>query len=70
MRRAYEENQKMTEAEARSLLERCLKVMYYRDARSLNRYQIASATATGVVIGEPESAETNWDIATMVKGYE
>jgi 20S proteasome subunit beta 7 len=70
MRRAYEENQAMTEAEARALLERCLKVMYYRDARSLNRFQIATSTAAGVVISEPEAQETNWDIATMVKGYE
>jgi 20S proteasome subunit beta 7 len=70
MRREYEANPNMTEDEARSLMKRCLAVMYYRDARSLNRFQIAVSTAAGVVVGEPETQETNWEIATMVKGYE
>ena len=37
MRSAYEAKPDMDEAEARAVLERCLKVMFYRDARSLNR---------------------------------
>jgi hypothetical protein len=34
----------MTVAEAKPLLERCLKVMYYRDARSLNRVRLLMAS--------------------------
>mmetsp|Transcript_31794 Transcript_31794/g.95551 ORF Transcript_31794/g.95551 Transcript_31794/m.95551 type:complete len:264 (+) Transcript_31794:756-1547(+) len=70
MRDAVERNPEITCAEAKIVLERCLKVMYYRDARSLNRYQIATATAEGVSVSEPQTAETNWDIAEFVKGYE
>lgn len=42
MRAELEANPAMTTAEAKSILERCLKVMYYRDARSLNRVRSRS----------------------------
>jgi 20S proteasome subunit beta 7 len=42
MRKAVETNPNMSEAEARAILVRCLKVMYYRDARSLNRYVLCT----------------------------
>jgi len=70
MRAAFEKNPEMTVAEATKLLERCLVVLYYRDARSLNRYQIATSTKDGVSISEPKEAETNWDVADYVQGYE
>ena len=34
------------------------------------QYHIAVSTKEGVTIGEAESAETSWDIADLVKGYE
>ena len=37
MRDAYEKNSNMSEAEARALLDRCMKVLFYRDARSFNK---------------------------------
>ncbi|XP_057244978.1 proteasome subunit beta type-4-like, partial [Malurus melanocephalus] len=37
LRAALERDQLPTREEARDLLERCLKVLYYRDARSFNR---------------------------------
>lgn len=70
LRQAQEANPNMSQAEARELLVRCLKVMYYRDARSWNKYQIAVATAQGVTISDPLQAETDWSIAPMVRGYE
>lgn len=70
MRAAYEENPDMTEEQARNLIERCLKVMFYRDARTINRYQIAVANESGVTIGDPISLETNWASATRVRGFE
>eukprot|EP00041_Stephanoeca_diplocostata_P012935 m.218416 g.218416 ORF g.218416 m.218416 type:complete len:260 (-) comp19154_c0_seq1:883-1662(-) len=70
MRSAIEANPAMTIAEATPLLERCLKVMFYRDARSLNKYQIATVTKDGNTISEPQTSETNWDIADFVRGYE
>lgn len=40
MRSAYEENPNMTQEEAVQLIEKCLKVLFYRDARSLNRVRM------------------------------
>eukprot|EP00047_Mylnosiga_fluctuans_P002437 m.224534 g.224534 ORF g.224534 m.224534 type:complete len:258 (-) comp11104_c0_seq1:50-823(-) len=70
MRAAYEANPAMSEDEAVALLQKCLQVLFYRDARSVNRYEIAIVTATGVRILPPIEGPTNWDIAYMVRGYE
>ncbi len=37
----------ITEEEARKILETSLRVLFYRDARSLNKFQIATITAFG-----------------------
>ena len=37
MREVVEKKAEITKDEARALVERCLKVLYYRDARSYNR---------------------------------
>lgn len=37
----------MSEAEARTLLEDCMRVLWYRDTRALNKIQIAKITAAG-----------------------
>lgn len=37
MREAVENKPELSKQEARDLIERCLKVLYYRDARSYNR---------------------------------
>ena len=37
MREVLENKAEITKQEARDLVERCLKVLYYRDARSYNR---------------------------------
>ncbi|XP_035537047.1 proteasome subunit beta type-4 [Morone saxatilis] len=70
MREALENKVEITKQEARDLVERCLKVLYYRDARSYNRHEIAIVTEEGVEIIGPLSSETNWDIAHMVSGFE
>uniref|UniRef100_A0A8C4ISF7 Proteasome subunit beta n=1 Tax=Dicentrarchus labrax TaxID=13489 RepID=A0A8C4ISF7_DICLA len=67
MREALENKVEITKQEARDLVERCLKVLYYRDARSYNRHEIAIVTEEGVEIIGPLSSETNWDIAHMVR---
>jgi len=46
--------------EARSLLEGCMRVLYYRDARSYNRLQFATVTANGVTISKPYELTTDW----------
>jgi len=59
----------LTEEEARSIMKTALKVLFYRDARSLNKFQIATATEQGVVISESESLETEWSFAEGIRGY-
>jgi 20S proteasome subunit beta 7 len=55
----------MDEGEARSLLEDCLRVMFYRDCRALNRIQIAKATAEGTLVSEPYELATDWETANF-----
>lgn len=50
----------MSEEEATTLLKDCLRVCYYRDKNSINKFQIAKVSAEGVSISEPFALETNW----------
>eukprot|EP00116_Pleurobrachia_bachei_P009103 sb/3469365/ len=70
MRRALEENPNMTCAQARVLMARCLKVLFYRDCRALNRFQIGTVTSDGCEISEPMSTDTDWSIGANPSGYE
>ncbi|XP_032060520.1 proteasome subunit beta type-4 [Aythya fuligula] len=70
MREVLEKKPILTKEEARSLIERCMKILYYRDARSFNRYEIAIATEKGVEVEGPLTLEANWDIANLVSGFE
>lgn len=70
LRDAYEKNPAMSRDEARDLLERCLKVLFYRDCRALNKYELAIITADGAEVLGPFTQDTNWEIAHYVKGYD
>ncbi|OMJ26455.1 putative proteasome subunit beta type-7 [Smittium culicis] len=59
----------LTEEEASKILDDCMRVLYYRDARSFNKLQKAKVTAAGVEISEPYSLSTNWDFAESIIGY-
>ena len=37
LREAYEKNSSMSRDEAREVIEKCLKVLFYRDCRALNK---------------------------------
>jgi len=50
----------MTKEQAQTLLEDCMRVLYYRDARSYNRMQIAIVDSNGTYISDPYTLETNW----------
>merc|ERR1711924_478697 len=49
------------EAEAVKLMEDALRVCYYRDKNSINKFQIGKVTAEGVSISEPYSLSTDWN---------
>ena len=67
----------MTKEEAKQLLDKCLTVLFYRDARALNRvsllsklqtnmqYQVATITAEGPFISEPYELATNWNLGVI-----
>ena len=63
MRKRWHAN--MTEGEARALLEDCLRVLFYRDCRALNRIQIAKADASGVLVSPAITLDTVWDLASF-----
>ena len=48
MRDAYEKNPAMSRDEAKDLLERCLKVLFYRDCRALNKVCRVAGRREGV----------------------
>jgi 20S proteasome subunit beta 7 len=60
----------MDEGEARQLLEDCLRILFYRDCRALNKIRIAKATEEGVSISDPYMLEGNWASASFatIKG--
>lgn len=57
----------MTEAEARKLLEDCLRVCYYRDCRSSSRVLVAKACEEGTEIFPPYELGTDWNVANFDK---
>jgi len=70
LRKAVEGNEEtLTEAEAREIMTNALRVLFYRDARSLNKYQIATVTANGVTISPSIELETSWGFAEGIRGY-
>ncbi|KAK3255293.1 Proteasome subunit beta type-4 [Cymbomonas tetramitiformis] len=56
----------MSEDEARALLEDGLRVCYYRDKNSINKFQIAKVTAEGSTISEPYALITEWGYEAFV----
>jgi 20S proteasome subunit beta 7 len=43
-----------------------MKVLFYRDCRTINRIQIAKVTAEGSIVSEPYSLETKWDYQSFI----
>lgn len=64
-------SQKLTKEEAVNLVKDCMKVLFYRDARSLDVYSIAVVDASsGVDLKENEKLENqSWAFAEGIRGY-
>ncbi|PGG96637.1 hypothetical protein AJ79_09510 [Helicocarpus griseus UAMH5409] len=73
LRRLFPEEQpleQVKEEHAVDALKQCLKVLFYRDARSTDRYSIAVVKEDGVVIKEDERLEKqSWAFAEGIRGY-
>lgn len=61
---------KLTKEEAVNAIKECMKVLYYRDARSMDTYSIAVVTKDGVDLKQSEKLEQqSWAFADRIKGY-
>jgi len=60
----------LTKEEAVKLLEKCLTVLFYRDARAFSRVQISTIGEDGVNIGEPFTLQTDWSVGNVAFGYD
>ena len=58
-----------TEAEARSLVTKCMEVLYYRDCTAFPKYKLVVIKEGGVVQEGPIEFKGNWEVAHHVKGY-
>lgn len=62
------QSDQMSEADAEALLRDALRVCYYRDKQSINKFQVARATKDGgVSIGEPFALDTTWDYKAFAR---
>ncbi|KAL2262302.1 hypothetical protein VTK26DRAFT_1806 [Humicola hyalothermophila] len=65
-----EDAARLSRDEAVAVVKECMKVLFYRDARSLDRYSIAVVTKDGVELSEDEQLETqSWAFAERIRGY-
>jgi 20S proteasome subunit beta 7 len=61
LRKALEvKNGKLTRDEALAVIQDCLRVLFYRECRAVNKFQIADAANDRVIISEPFSVDTMW----------
>ncbi|KAL2153859.1 hypothetical protein VTH82DRAFT_2535 [Thermothelomyces myriococcoides] len=61
---------RLSRDEAVNVVKECMKVLFYRDARSLDRYSIAVVTKDGVELSEDEQLEKqSWAFAERIRGY-
>lgn len=66
LRKAYRED--ITVEEAKNVVIEIMKVLFYRDARTIDRIQVATVTNNGVDISEPFKLETKWDYKAFITG--
>jgi len=57
----------MTKEQAYNAVEACMKVLFYRDCKTINKIQFATVTAEGVNIEPPRELETFWEFEQFVK---
>ena len=60
----------LSKEKAVEAVKECMKVLFYRDARSMNEYSIAVVDKGGVELKEDEKLENqSWAFADRIKGY-
>lgn len=60
----------VTREQAVNAVKECMKVLFYRDARSMDKYSIAVITKDGIDLKEDEKLENqSWAFADQIRGY-
>lgn len=52
----------LSKEEAIELMEKCLRILCYKDCRASNIVQLAFCESNGIVIGDPYPLSTNWEL--------
>ncbi|MFQ6635578.1 hypothetical protein Gotur_010839 [Gossypium turneri] len=61
----FEDNHVATGFDGVKLLEKCMRVLLYRDRSAVNKLQIGKITEEGVTIHRPFSLKTYWEFSTF-----
>jgi len=56
----------LDEGEARGILEDCLRVLFYRDCRAIDKYIISKATKDGTFVSSPAKLDSEWSFQSFV----
>lgn len=70
MRDALEKKPKLSLADAKELIAKCMEVLFYRDARSIDEFEMAVITPAGTEVISPIPVKSNWDVGLLVMGHE
>lgn len=66
LRDALQKNPNINEQESKELVHKAMEVLFYRDARSYSKYQIATITKDKVEIEGPLEVVQNWSLAHLI----
>ncbi|ATY63211.1 proteasome component PRE4 [Cordyceps militaris CM01] len=62
--------QALEKEDAIQLIKECMEVLYYRDARSMDKYSMAVITKDGIDVSYDNTLEAqSWKFAETIKGY-
>ncbi|QSL65267.1 hypothetical protein MERGE_002576 [Pneumocystis wakefieldiae] len=59
----------LSQEDARKVIDDCMRVLYCRDARSLNKFSVATVTKECVQLDTNQSLDTRWNFAEKIQGY-
>ncbi|KTW30132.1 hypothetical protein T552_00610 [Pneumocystis carinii B80] len=59
----------LSREDARKVIDNCMRVLYCRDSRSVNKFSVATVTRDSIVFDTNQSVDTYWNFAEKIQGY-